>query len=210
MAEGIEKEKDHPSKIPRYSKSKIPVLSTEYKNTLRNVSNKKSKVEEYRNKITLMKDGMHECRRKVFLDSDQNLPPCSKIVSGASTTSRNVVHTPGGTKRKGITVVKISSYLYIHDYTVFISMQVFCSCSIISVDLIFVVRPSYVKFKAELKDVLGHMVCKKQDSIIMVDDLVDKIYGKFPGVKGFERGNILKTISLLYGKKVEYMGKKKR
>ena len=68
-----------------------------------------------------MKHGMHECRRYVgFLDSDQNLPPCSKIVSGASTTSRNVVHTPGGTKRKGITVVKISSYLYIHDYTVFI------------------------------------------------------------------------------------------
>ena len=105
MAEGIEKEKDHPSKIPLYSKSKIPVLSSECKNTLRNVSNKKSKVEEYRNKITLMKDGLHECRPKVFLDSDQNLPPCSKIVSGASTTSKNVVHTPGGTKRKGITVV---------------------------------------------------------------------------------------------------------
>ena len=51
-----------------------------------------------------MKHGMHECRRKVFFDSDQKLPPCSKIVSGASTTSRNVVHTPGGTKRKGITI----------------------------------------------------------------------------------------------------------
>ena len=89
-------------------------------------------------------------------------------------------------------------------------MQVFCSCSIISVDLIFVVRPSYVKFKAELKDVLGHMVCKKQDSIIMVDDLVDKIYGKFPGVKGFERGNILKTISLLYGKKGGVYGEEKK
>ena len=66
MAEGIEKEKDHPSRIPRYSKSKIPVLSTECKHTLRNVHNKKSKVEEYRNKITLMKHGMHECRQKVF------------------------------------------------------------------------------------------------------------------------------------------------
>ena len=54
------------------------------------------------------------------------------------------------------------------------------------------------------------MVCKKQDSIIMVHDLVNKIYGKFSGVKGFVCGNILKTISLLYGKKVEYMGKKKR
>ena len=97
MAESIEKEKDPPSKIPRYSKSKIPILSTEYKNTLRNVSNKKSKVEEYQNKIALMKHGMHECRRKIFLDSEQ-MPPSSKIISGASTTSRNVVHTPGGTK----------------------------------------------------------------------------------------------------------------
>ena len=47
-------------------KKKNPVLSTQYKNTLRNVSNKKSKVEEYRNKIMLMKHGMHECRRKFF------------------------------------------------------------------------------------------------------------------------------------------------
>ena len=105
MAESIEKEKDPPSKIPRYSKSKIPILSTEYKNTLRNGSNKKSKVEEYQNKIALMKHGMHECRRKIFLDSEQ-MPPSSKIISGASTTSRNVVHTPAGTKRKGIACLK--------------------------------------------------------------------------------------------------------
>ena len=51
-----------------------------------------------------MKHGMHECRRKVFLDSDQNLPACSKIVSGASTAFRNVVNTPEGTKQEGITV----------------------------------------------------------------------------------------------------------
>ena len=45
---------------------------------------------------------------KVFLDSDQNLPPSSEIVFEASTTFRNAVHTPGRTKRKGDTVVKIS------------------------------------------------------------------------------------------------------
>ena len=104
MAERTENEKDQSSKIPRYSKSRIPVLSTEYKSTLRNVSDKKSKVEEHINKIAIMKHGMHECRRKVFSDGEQNLPPSCDIVSGASTTSRNVVHTPGGTKRKGITV----------------------------------------------------------------------------------------------------------
>ena len=64
--------------------------------------------------------------------------------------------------------------------------------------------------KQNLKMSLDTWFVKKQDSTIMVDDLVDKIYGKFPGVKGFERGNILRTISLLYGKKLEYMGKKKR
>ena len=59
MAESIENEKDHPSKIPRYSKSKIPVLSSEYKNTLRNVRLKNS----YRNKITLMKHGIIDNQR---------------------------------------------------------------------------------------------------------------------------------------------------
>ena len=147
MAESIEKEKDPPSKILRYSKSKIPILSTEYKNTLRNVSNKKSKVEEYQNKIALMKHGMHECRRKIFLDSEQ-MPPSSKVISGASTTSRNVVHTPGGTKRNAMLRHCVNCYPY-----VFSVAQLYL--------LIFAVRSSYVKFKAELKDVLGHMVCKK-------------------------------------------------
>lgn len=67
-----------------------------------------------------------------------------------------------------------------------------------------------MKFEAELKDVLEQMVCKKADSIIMVDDLANKLQEKFPGVKGFERRNILRSVSLLYGKKIEYMGKKKR
>ena len=61
--------------------------------------------------------------------------------------------------------------------------------------------------KQSLEMYLGAWFARKK-IIIRVDDLVDKIYGKFPGVKGFERGNILQTISLLYGEKVEYMGKK--
>ena len=161
MAESIKKEKNPPSKIPRYSKSKIPILSTEYKNTLRNVSNKKSRVEEYQNKIALMKHGMHECRRKIFLDSEQ-MPPSFKIISGASTTSRNVVHTPGGPKRKGIALFKILLYLVV---VTMLRHCVNCYPCVFSVaqlySLIFAVRPSYVKFKAELKDVLRHMVCKK-------------------------------------------------
>ena len=44
MAESIEKEKDHPSEILRYSKSKILVLSTVYKNTLRNVRLKNTEI----------------------------------------------------------------------------------------------------------------------------------------------------------------------
>ena len=44
----------------------------------------------------------------------------------------------------------------------------------------------------------------------MVDDLVGKLQERFPGVAGFERAKILNTVSKLYGKKVEYIGKKKR
>ena len=43
MAESMEKEKDHPSRISRYSKSNL-VLSTEYKNTIRNVRLKNTEI----------------------------------------------------------------------------------------------------------------------------------------------------------------------
>jgi hypothetical protein len=75
---------------------------------------------------------------------------------------------------------------------------------------IIVVRPSHVQFKLELKEILVNTICKKQDEILMVDDLINILQDKFPGqVSGFGRSNVLTAISKLYGKQVEYMGKKK-
>ena len=75
---------------------------------------------------------------------------------------------------------------------------------------IIAVNPSHIKFQADLKEALEQLICKKSESILMVDDLVEKLQNRFPGIQGFERANILSNISRLYGKKVEYMGKKKR
>ena len=74
----------------------------------------------------------------------------------------------------------------------------------------FLVNPCHVKFKADLNEALNGLVCRKTESVLMVDDLVSKLQQRFPGVAGFERAKILNTVSKLYGKKVEYMGKKKR
>ncbi len=56
--------------------------------------------------------------------------------------------------------------------------------------LYFIVKPSYQIFKADLKSALEHMICKKAESIIMVDELVQRINDRFPGAHGFERCNI--------------------
>ena len=74
----------------------------------------------------------------------------------------------------------------------------------------FLVNPCHLKFKADLNEALNGLICRKVESVLMVDDLVGKLYERFPGVAGFERAKILNTVSKLYGKKVEYMGKKKR
>ena len=71
-------------------------------------------------------------------------------------------------------------------------------------------KPSYQIFKADLKSALENMLCKKAESIVMVDELVQRIDDRFPGAHGFERCSILKEVSKIYGKKVEYMGKKKK
>ena len=70
-------------------------------------------------------------------------------------------------------------------------------------------KPSYQTFQADLKSALENMLCKKTESIVMVDELVQRIGDRFPGAHGFERCSILKEVSKIYGKKVEYMGKKK-
>ena len=47
--------------------------------------------------------------------------------------------------------------------------------------LYFIVKPSYQIFKADLKSALEHIICKKAESIIMVDELVQRINDRFPG-----------------------------
>ena len=76
---------------------------------------------------------------------------------------------------------------------------------------IFSVKPCYQKFKATLNDALEHVIIKTThtDSIIMVDELLEKVTSKYPE-QAFERGQILSFISKTYGRRVEYMGKKKR
>jgi hypothetical protein len=61
-----------------------------------------------------------------------------------------------------------------------------------------------------MKTALECLICKKAESIVMVDDIIQKLNEMFPGVSGFERPNVLKELSKIYGKKVDYMGKKKR
>lgn len=71
------------------------------------------------------------------------------------------------------------------------------------------VKPSHMKFKVDLQDTLHKFVCKKPDACVRVDDLIEKLVEKFPGVKGFERMHVLRTISKLYNTKIEYRGKKR-
>jgi hypothetical protein len=71
------------------------------------------------------------------------------------------------------------------------------------------VKQSYIKFKVDLQDTLRKFVCIKPDSCLAVDDLIERLYDTFPGVKGFERMHILRTVSKLYEKKIEYRGKRR-
>ena len=88
-----------PSKIPRFTKSKIPVYSAAYKNKIKE---QKLKIEEGRKKVVLMKEEMHECRRRVLSERSGISLRETTITSGASTSTRNIIYTPGGTRRKGI------------------------------------------------------------------------------------------------------------
>ena len=56
-----------------------------------------------------------------------------------------------------------------------------------------------------MKTALECLICKKTESNVMVDDIMQKLNERFPGVS---RPNVLKELSKIYGKKVEYMGKK--
>ena len=73
-----------------------------------------------------------------------------------------------------------------------------------------IVRPGHVKFTLELKEILENTLCRRQESILMVDDLVHLLQNKFPEeTTRLGRSNVLTAVSKLYGKNVEYMGKKK-
>ena len=44
-----------------------------------------------------------------------------------------------------------------------------------------------------MKTALECMICKKAESIVMVDDIMQKLNERFPGVSGFERPNVLRS-----------------
>ena len=105
MAESQEGEQFR-SKIPRYVRTEIPVCSVAYKETLRKVSEVKTKVEEKRQVIGILKDDMEVRRRSAFgVVGASRLPRVESpkmLSTGSTVTSRKVIYTPGGTKRKGI------------------------------------------------------------------------------------------------------------
>ena len=78
------------SKIPRYVRTEIPVCSVAYKKILQNVSEKKKNIDECRQKI-VRKEDLERCRTAFgFVDRKSE-----------SQTSRKIIYSPGGTKRKG-------------------------------------------------------------------------------------------------------------
>ncbi len=94
MAEGEQSEelRSNFSKIPRYVRTEIPVCSVAYKKILQNVSDKKKNIDERRQKIGEMKEDLKRRRTAFgFVDRQQR----------ESQTSRKIIFTPGGTKRKG-------------------------------------------------------------------------------------------------------------
>ena len=96
MAEGRQSEelRSNFSKIPRYVRTEIPVCSVAYKKILQNVSEKKKNIEECRQKIVGMKEDLGRHRTAFgFVDQQPE-----------SQTSRKIIFTPGGTKRKGTCV----------------------------------------------------------------------------------------------------------
>lgn len=62
----------------------------------------KLEIEEGQKKVILVKEVMHECRRRVLLERSGISLPETTIMSRALTSTRNIIHTPGGMKRKAI------------------------------------------------------------------------------------------------------------
>ena len=108
-SESQAKERQNPSKIPRYCRTQIPVCSLEYKKTLRDINKKRSQIEEANDKIKMKKDvlekqrstlGISTCMINTAHQNIGNEEECSK--SHREQGTRKVIFTPGGTKRKGM------------------------------------------------------------------------------------------------------------
>ena len=145
MAESQEGEQFR-SKIPRYVRTEIPVCSVAYKETLRKVSEVKTKVEEKRQVIGILKDDMEVRRRSAFgVVGESRLPRVQSpkmLSTGSTVTSRKVIYTPGGTKRKGIRLLaRAFHFLYYKYYDM--ATEFFC---IIAVTQWLFVLEQYAEF----------------------------------------------------------------
>ena len=93
MAEGEQSEelRSNFSKIPHYVRTEISVCSVAYKKILQNVSNRKKNIDKSRQKIGEIKEDLERRRTAFgFVDRQQR----------ESQTSRKIIFTPCGTKRK--------------------------------------------------------------------------------------------------------------
>ncbi len=102
-----------PSKIPRYVRTQIPVCSLEYRNTLRNVRKKENEIAGIQQQIETKKKELADRRLLYFgstcTHSTQTVDaPISRQSVLDESHTRKVIFTPGGTKRKGANIVRIS------------------------------------------------------------------------------------------------------
>jgi hypothetical protein len=215
MAESTQGEQVR-SKIPRYVRTAIPVSSVAYKKTLSNVSDTKRKVDECRKRVALLTEDMSVQRKSTFeslaigltnVESHVDVVRKDQKVAGAGfpEQSRKVILTPGGTKRKGeflfiFRIMMTFAFDFVFSYVAVVSHHVY------TFQCIYTVNLSNKKFKANLQEAPDRLI----ESILMVEDLMSRLNEVFPDATGFEQSNVLSTISRLFGKKIEYMGKKKK
>ena len=104
------------SKTLHYVGTENPVCSAAYKKTLQKVSEGKTKVEENRQVIRILKEDMEEQRSAFSLVGRSHLPLVESpkiLTTGSTVATRKVIYTPGGTKRKGIKAIAFHFLQYI-------------------------------------------------------------------------------------------------
>ena len=109
--------------------TKIPVLSTEYNKTLREVKQKKLAAEVKEGEIALLKGDLKSLREKktAAAEETENVSPPTtttptKMLPPASSQGsvRSIIYTPKGTKRKGMILHRCSDFL----------LGTFCLCCV--------------------------------------------------------------------------------